>query len=107
VGEVDEAMEDYGGKKKDNSAASRQNEKLYTADDMLNTKLRRVEKKKRKKAKKASASSDPVDGDYDFKIDYFQKGASMDSEDSQGEDDDDHDDDINSEVSMSAIQIDE
>ena len=109
MGEVDEAMEDYGRKKKDNSAASRQNEKLYTADGMLNTKLRRVEKKKRKKAKKASASSDPVDGDYDFKIDYFQKGASMDSEDSQGEDDDDHDDDepINSEVPMSAIQIDE
>ena len=102
MGEVDEAMEDDGGKKKDNNAASRQNEKLYTADGMLNTKLRRAEKNKRRKNKKAS-----MDGDYDFKTDYFQKGASMDSEDSQGEDDDDHDDDINSEVSMSAIQIDE
>ncbi|QCD94290.1 nuclear GTP-binding protein [Vigna unguiculata] len=40
VGEVDESMEDDGGKKKDNSAASRQNEKLYNADGMLNTKLR-------------------------------------------------------------------
>ncbi|XP_027927619.1 guanine nucleotide-binding protein-like NSN1 [Vigna unguiculata] len=84
VGEGDEAMEDDGGKKKDNSAASRQNEKLYTADGMLNTKLRRAEKNKRKKDKKAS-----MDGDYDFKTDYFQKGASMDSEDSQSEDADD------------------
>ncbi|QCE10442.1 guanine nucleotide-binding protein-like NSN1 [Vigna unguiculata] len=102
VGEVDEAMEDDGGKKKDNSAASRQNEKLYTADGMLNTKLRCGEKKKRKKAKKASASSDPMDG-YNFKTDYFQ--ASMDSEDSQGEDDDDEP--VKSEVPISAIQIDE
>ncbi|QCE10907.1 nuclear GTP-binding protein [Vigna unguiculata] len=84
VGEVDEAMEDDGGKKKDNSAASRQNEKLYTADGMLNTKLRRAEKNKRRKNKKAS-----MDADYDFKTDYFQKGASMDSEDSESEDDDD------------------
>ena len=102
MGEVDEAMEDDGGKKKDNSAASRQNEKLYTADGMLNTKLRCGEKKKRKKAKKASASSDPMDG-YNFKTDYFQ--ASMDSEDSQGEDDDDEP--VKSEVPISAIQIDE
>ena len=107
MGEVDESMEDDGGKKKDNSAASRQNEKLYTADGMLNTKLRRAEKKKRKKAKKASASSDPMDGDYDFKTDYFQKGDSMDSEDSQGEDHDDDNEPVNSEVPMSAIQIDE
>ena len=91
MGEGDEAMEDDGGKKKDNSAASRQNEKLYTADGMLNTKLRRAEKNKRKKDKKAS-----MDGDYDFKTDYFQKGASMDSEDSQSEDADDEP--VNSEV---------
>ncbi|XP_047183068.1 guanine nucleotide-binding protein-like NSN1 [Vigna umbellata] len=105
VAEVDESMEDGGGKNKDNSAASRQNEKLYAADGMLNTKLRRAEKKKRKKDKKASASSDPMDGDYDFKTDYFQKEASMDSEDSQSEDGDDEP--VNSEVPMSAIQIDE
>lgn len=101
---MDESMEDDdGGKNKDNSAASRQNEKLYAADGMLNTKLRRAEKKKRKKAKKASSSSDPMDGDYNFKTDYFQKGASMDSEDSQSEDDEP----VNSEVPMSAIQMDE
>ncbi|ESW17385.1 hypothetical protein PHAVU_007G235000 [Phaseolus vulgaris] len=103
VAEVDEIMEDDGGKNKDRSVASKQNEKLYTADGMLNTKLRRAEKKKRKKAKKAS--SDPMDGDYDFKTDYFKKGDSMvDSEDNQSEDDDEL---VNSEVPMSGIQMNE
>lgn len=103
MAEVDEIMEDDGGKKKDRSVASKQNEKLYTADGMLNTKLRRAEKKKRKKAKKAS--SDPMDGDYDFKTDYFKKGDSMvDSEDNQSEDDDEL---VNSEVPMSGIQMNE
>ncbi|XP_027934091.1 guanine nucleotide-binding protein-like NSN1 [Vigna unguiculata] len=89
VGEVDESKEDDGGKNKDNSASSRQNEKLYTADGMHNTKMWRAEKKKRKKAKKAS-----MDGDYDFKTDYFQN-------------EDSGDEPVNSEVPMSAIQIDE
>lgn len=60
--------------------------------------MRRAEKKKRKKAKKAVASSDPMDGDYDFKVDYFQKGASMDdAEESKSEDDYEQ---VNSEVPM-------
>lgn len=91
-------MEDDAGKNKGNSEAGRQNEKLYATDGMLNTKMRRAEKKKRKKAKKAGASSDPVDGDYDFKVDYFQKGASMDdAEESKSEDDYEQ---VNSEVPM-------
>ncbi|KAK7355368.1 hypothetical protein VNO80_14623 [Phaseolus coccineus] len=102
VADVDEIMEDDGGKNKDRSVASRQNEKLYAADGMLNTKLRRAEKKKRKKAKKAS--SDPMDGDYDFKTDYFKKGASMDSEDNQSEDDNEL---VNSEEPVSGIQMNE
>lgn len=91
-------MEDDAGKNKGNSEAGRQNEKLYATDGMLNTKMRRAEKKKRKKAKKAVASSDPMDGDYDFKVDYFQKGASMDdAEESKSEDDYEQ---VNSEVPM-------
>eukprot|EP00256_Glycine_max_P059462 XP_014627977.1 guanine nucleotide-binding protein-like NSN1 [Glycine max] len=94
---VDESMEDDAGKNKGNSEAGRQNEKLYATDGMLNTKMRRAEKKKRKKAKKAVASSDPMDGDYDFKVDYFQKGATMDAEESKSEDDDEQ---VSSEVPM-------
>ncbi|XP_057427141.1 guanine nucleotide-binding protein-like NSN1 [Lotus japonicus] len=102
----DEAMEDDNGdasKNKGNSAASRQNEKLYTADGILNPKLRRAEKKKRKKDKKAT--SDPMDDDYDFKVDYFKKGSTMDAEGSNNEDEDDEQ--VNSEVPMSGIQVDE
>lgn len=99
----DEAMEDDNGdasKNKGNSAASRQNEKLYTADGILNPKLRRAEKKKRKKDKKAT--SDPMDDDYDFKVDYFKKGATMDAEESNNEDEQ-----VSSEVPMSGIEVDE
>ena len=51
--DADEFMEydDDASKNKGNSATSRQNEKLYGEDGILNTKIRRVEKKKRKKGK--------------------------------------------------------
>ncbi|XP_027363054.1 guanine nucleotide-binding protein-like NSN1 [Abrus precatorius] len=111
--DADESMEyddddddDDVSKNKGNSAASKQNEKLYAADGMLNTKLRRAEKKRRKKANKALASSDPMDDDYDFKVDYFQKGATMDAEESKSEEDD-VDEQVNSEMPMSSIQVDE
>ena len=38
-----------------------------------------------------------MDGDYDFKVDYFQKGATMDAEESKSEDDDEQ---VSSEVPM-------
>ncbi|KAL2326615.1 hypothetical protein Fmac_025673 [Flemingia macrophylla] len=106
MAEVDASMEedDDVAKNKGNSATSRQNEKLYTADGMLNTKKRLAEKKKRKKAKKALGSSDPMDGDYDFKVDYFQKGSTMNDEESKSEDDNEQ---VNSEVPMSGIEVDE
>lgn len=108
--DVDESMEcdKDVGKDKGNSAASRQNERLYTADGILNPKIRRAEKKKRKKANKAT--SDPMDDDdYDFKVDYFKKGDTMDAEGSKSEDDNEGGDDeqVNSEVPMSGIQVDE
>ncbi|XP_010524693.1 PREDICTED: guanine nucleotide-binding protein-like NSN1 [Tarenaya hassleriana] len=78
----DESMgteEDHGGKSKDKSEASKQNEKLYSAEGMLNTKMQRAEKKKRRK--KASKSSgdlmeDDDNEDYDFKVDYVKNKAS-------------------------------
>ncbi|KAK4376224.1 hypothetical protein RND71_006901 [Anisodus tanguticus] len=76
----DEAMdagEDDAGRTSGKNASSRQNEKLYTEEGMLNTKLRKAEKKRRKKDK-ASTNSDMMDGDYDFKVDYFKKESIMD-----------------------------
>ncbi|KAF8094634.1 hypothetical protein N665_0358s0016 [Sinapis alba] len=80
----DESMrgeeEEETGKSK--SETSRQNRKLYAAESMLNTKVQKAEKNKRKKAKKASVGEDPMDGDYDFKVDYAKnKGTDMDEGD--------------------------
>ncbi|KAH0664450.1 hypothetical protein KY290_029485 [Solanum tuberosum] len=72
-----DAGEDDAGRTSGKSASSRQNEKLYTEEGMLNTKLRKAEKKRRKKDK-ASTTSDMMDGDYDFKVDYFKKESAMD-----------------------------
>ncbi|WMV36152.1 hypothetical protein MTR67_029537 [Solanum verrucosum] len=72
-----DAGEDDAGRTSGKSASSRQNEKLYTEEGMLNTKLRKAEKKRRKKDR-ASTTSDMMDGDYDFKVDYFKKESAMD-----------------------------
>lgn len=63
------------------SAASRQNEKLYDEEGMLNTRLKRAEKKRRKKANKLAALEDAMEDDedkdeHDFKVDH-QQGSSM------------------------------
>ncbi|EEF41261.1 guanine nucleotide-binding protein-like NSN1 [Ricinus communis] len=87
---------------KGKTPSSRQNEKLYTAEGMLNTKMKRAEKKRRKKAGKVDA----MDGDYDFKVDYFKKkGSAMDVEDGNGEADDDNQ--IIGTVPMSGVQLDD
>ncbi|BFG42754.1 hypothetical protein CerSpe_290280 [Prunus speciosa] len=79
--------EDDAGKTKEKKATKtvRQNEKLYTAEGILNPKIKRAEKKKKKKAKAASASVDAMDddGDYDFKVDYKKKGSAMDASDDE------------------------
>jgi nuclear GTP-binding protein len=104
----DESMEcDKADVSKDKvkSASSKQNEKLYTADGILNPKIRRAEKKKKKKANKAGVS-DPMDGDYDFKVDYFKKDAMDDA--SKSDDDNDGDDEqVNAEVPMSGVEVEE
>uniref|UniRef100_A0A0V0IJJ5 Putative guanine nucleotide-binding protein-like 3-like n=1 Tax=Solanum chacoense TaxID=4108 RepID=A0A0V0IJJ5_SOLCH len=71
--------EDDAGRTSGKSASSRQNEKLYTEEGMLNTKLRKAEKKRRKKDKPSIASD--MDGDYDFKVDYIKKDSGMDDAD--------------------------
>lgn len=74
VNEDDEMMAtdlvEPADKKISNTKIIRQNEKLYTAEGILDPHKRRaVEKKRRKAALKASQTS-AMDADYDFKIDY-------------------------------------
>ncbi|KAJ4850984.1 Guanine nucleotide-binding protein-like nsn1 [Turnera subulata] len=78
------------------NATSRQNEKLYSAEGMLNPRMKRAEKKRRKKAAKV----DSMDDDYDFKVDYVKKDSTMDA-------DDDDDDEIIGEVPMSGVEFDD
>ncbi|KAI8556902.1 hypothetical protein RHMOL_Rhmol05G0292500 [Rhododendron molle] len=57
------------------NAGRRQNEKLYDAAGILNTKLMRAGKKRRKRANKSSGDAMEDDEDYDFKVDYVKKGS--------------------------------
>uniref|UniRef100_A0A0V0IJ45 Putative guanine nucleotide-binding protein-like 3-like n=1 Tax=Solanum chacoense TaxID=4108 RepID=A0A0V0IJ45_SOLCH len=68
-----------GAQTRGKSASSRQNEKLYGEEGMLNTKQKKAEKKRRKKDKPSIASD--MDGDYDFKVDYIKKDSGMDDAD--------------------------
>lgn len=72
-----EEEDDETSKGMGQDATSRQNEKLYSAEGILNTKMRRAEKKRRKKANnnsKSSVSTDAMeDDDYDFKVDFKKK----------------------------------
>ncbi|KAI3787139.1 hypothetical protein L1987_41378 [Smallanthus sonchifolius] len=56
------------------NSSSRQNEKLYAVEGVLNTKLRKAEKKRRKKANKLA----PMDGDYDLRVDNTNNDSAMD-----------------------------
>ena len=96
-GEDDESMgveEDGAGKTKAKTAGSRQNEKLYEAEGILNPKIKKAEKKRRKKANKTTAMEND---DYDFKVDYVKKGSAM--EDSEGSSDD-------GEAPMAGVELD-
>nr|KJB10125.1 hypothetical protein B456_001G186200 [Gossypium raimondii] len=68
--------EEDAEKAKSKSATSRQNEKLYAVEGMLNTKMKRAENKRRKKAKnKLTSGDDAMDDDddnYDFGVDYVK-----------------------------------
>lgn len=59
-------VEEHSGDAK--SSINRQDDKLYTAEGILDPRKRRAEKKRRK-AGKASM----MDEDYDFKIDYLNR----------------------------------
>ncbi|KAL9228293.1 hypothetical protein vseg_003887 [Gypsophila vaccaria] len=96
-----EAEGDEISKSKANNSAKKQNEKLYDAEGILNTKMKRAENKRRKKASKDAASGDAMDddGDYDFKVDYRQGGSTM-------EDDEDDEDEVKAESPMAGVNAD-
>ncbi|XP_021857718.2 guanine nucleotide-binding protein-like NSN1 [Spinacia oleracea] len=101
--EIMDADEEETGKTKVKNTSSKQNEKLYDAEGMLNTKKQRADKKKRKKASKQASSEDAMDadGDYDFKVDYKRGKSSMNI------DEDDDEDEIKAEVPMAGIKFDD
>ncbi|KAL6499571.1 Guanine nucleotide-binding protein-like nsn1 [Orobanche gracilis] len=68
-----EPEEENAVPKEKKSASSRQNEKLYAEEGMLNAKLKKAEKKRRKKENRPPAMEDEMKEDYDFKIDYLKK----------------------------------
>lgn len=77
----DETMAEEAGEKKAQTATSRQNAKLYNVVGVLNNKLRKAEKKRRKKSMKSSGTGDDMEGDYDFKVDYFKGDSAMEDAD--------------------------
>jgi nuclear GTP-binding protein len=94
--------EDEVGRNKGKTATSRQNEKLYAVEGMLNTKKKREEKKQKKKLKK-SIPEDAMNDDYDFKVDFVKKGSAMDVGD--GSKDNDDGNQIIGKVPMSGIEF--
>ncbi|KAI0523303.1 hypothetical protein KFK09_005698 [Dendrobium nobile] len=69
------------------NSTSGQNDKLYGAEGILDPRKRRAEKKRRK-AQKISSTND-MDADYDFKIDYQMKDVGYDLNNSVEEDKED------------------
>ncbi|KAK9726485.1 hypothetical protein RND81_05G218500 [Saponaria officinalis] len=97
-----EAEEEETTNNKANSSAKKQNEQLYNAEGILNTKLKRAENKRRKKASKESASGDAMDddGDYDFKVDYKQGGSAM-------NEDENDEDEVTAEAPTAGVNVDD
>lgn len=77
-------LEDEAGPLKAKTASSRQNERLYAEEGILNTKLKKAEKKRRKKDNQSTAMEDDLNDDYDFKVDYVSKGSAMEIGDGVG-----------------------
>ncbi|KAJ9548007.1 hypothetical protein OSB04_020550 [Centaurea solstitialis] len=83
----DESMADDAddlGETKIKSATSRQNEKLYAAEGVLNTKLRKAEKKRRKKANKLASMEDDQPMEGDNVVDDVKTGSAMEADDDDG-----------------------
>ncbi|KAH7691073.1 nuclear GTP-binding protein [Dioscorea alata] len=81
------------------NTSNRQNDKLYTAEGILDPRKRRAEKKRRK-AQKLNSAND-MDADYDFKVDYRKQINEADNEDS------DEEDESNNAAPMAGVELEE
>lgn len=66
------------------ASGSTQNDKLYSAEGILDPRKRKAEKKRRKANNKFSVLDD-MDADYDFKVDYQMKDAPATADEDDGE----------------------
>ncbi|XP_051142070.1 guanine nucleotide-binding protein-like NSN1 isoform X1 [Andrographis paniculata] len=85
----EEEEEGVAEDEKSGHSSRKQNEKLYGEEGMLNTKLRKANKKRQKRETQAATAAaamedDDLNEDYDFKVDYVAKDATM--VDDDGED---------------------
>ncbi|XP_071689403.1 guanine nucleotide-binding protein-like NSN1 [Rutidosis leptorrhynchoides] len=109
--EEDEAMaEDKDAPEtKVNKSTSQQNEKLNAAEGVLKSKQKKAEKKRRKEDTESAAmeeEDEPIDGDYDFKVDYLKKGSTDMDVVEVADDDDDNDDQDDGSVDKNENKID-
>lgn len=87
------------------SGVSRQNDKLYTAEGILDPRKRRAQKKQRK-ANKLNRLNE-MDADYDFKVDYRMKDLGSDGEINSAEEGNaDSDDEADRTVPMAGVELD-
>ncbi|XP_075481423.1 guanine nucleotide-binding protein-like NSN1 isoform X2 [Primulina tabacum] len=63
---------------KEKHANRKQNKKLYSEEGMLNTKLKKAEKKRLKKDSRPSTMEHGMDDDYDFGVDYMRTETATD-----------------------------
>ena len=63
---------------KSKSATTRQNEKLYAEEGMLNTRMRKADKKRRKKENQTSTMEHD---EYEFKVGYVKESSAMETGD--------------------------
>ncbi|XP_068652378.1 guanine nucleotide-binding protein-like NSN1 [Aristolochia californica] len=81
------------------SNSSGQNDKLYTAEGILDPRKRKADKKRRKAQKESM-----MDADYDFKVDYVKKRNTDDADEVDDDKNDDHDV-ASGEVPMSGVEV--
>lgn len=80
-----------------------QNDKLYTAEGILDPRKKRAEKKQRKVQK--SSLKNQMDADYDFKVDYQMKDRPFDAI-ATGDDSDGEEEEAKEGVPMSGVEVD-
>ena len=82
----------------------RQNDKLYSAEGILDPRKKRAEKKRRKANKQSLLNQ--MDADYDFKVDFQMKDAPAEVNTADDEDSSDGGDEATDGVPMAGVEMD-